>query len=84
VSSNPAPDIGKQIDGASSGELKVETGDEVHFMCDINNTLDVPLKFANEAIDGEMCILFGTYVGNASPCSGGAQRLKNDDPEARD
>ena len=83
VSTNPAPDVGKQGDGASSGELKVSQGDEVHFMCDINNTLDVPLKFANEAIDGEMCILFGTYVGDASPCSAGAKRLMDDDPDAR-
>jgi len=75
VSMNPTPDVNGKLDGASSGELKVTKGDEVHFMCDINNTLDVPLRFANEAIDGEMCILFGSYVGATSPCSTGAQRL---------
>ena len=75
VSMNPAPDIANKQDGASSGELSLAKGDELYFLCDINNTLDVPLKFANEAIDGEMCILFGSYLGEASPCSGGATRL---------
>ena len=75
VSSNPAPDVASKMDGASSGELNLAKGDELYFLCDINNTLDVPLKFANEAIDGEMCILFGSYLGEASPCSGGATRL---------
>jgi hypothetical protein len=75
VSSNPAPDVANKMDGASTGELTLTKGDELYFLCDINNTLDVPLKFANEAIDGEMCILFGSYLGEASPCSAGATRL---------
>jgi hypothetical protein len=81
VSSNPAANVKAKQDGASSGMLEVQAGDEVHFKCDINNTLDVPLKFANEAIDGEMCILFGTYVGDKSPCSAGAQRLPDGDED---
>jgi hypothetical protein len=75
ISTNPMANVDKHVDGASSGMLEVSEGDEVHFLCDINNTLDVPLKFANEAIDGEMCILFGSYIGEKSPCSGGAQRV---------
>jgi hypothetical protein len=75
VSMNPAPDVTNKTDGASTGELTLTKGDELYFLCDINNTLDTPLKFANEAIDGEMCILFGSYLGEASPCSGGATRL---------
>lgn len=78
ISTNPTANVEKQIDGASSGVLEVSEGDEVHFLCDINNTLDVPLKFANEAIDGEMCILFGSYIGEKSPCSGGAQRVTDE------
>jgi hypothetical protein len=79
VSTNPTSDVDKKTDGASSGELEVTKGDELHFLCDINNTLDVPLKFANEAIDGEMCILFGSYIGDMSPCSAGAKRIKDED-----
>ncbi|MET0389231.1 MAG: hypothetical protein ABW321_24880 [Polyangiales bacterium] len=75
VSTNPKPDVGTKTDGASSGMLEVTAGDKLHFLCDINNTLDVPLKFANEAIDGEMCIVFGTYIGDTAPCSGGAKRV---------
>jgi hypothetical protein len=81
VSTNPSPNVGSQVDGASSGVLEVAQGDQVYFLCDINNTLDAPLKFANEAIDGEMCILFGSYVGEKSPCSGGAKRLMVDGDE---
>jgi hypothetical protein len=77
VSTNPKPDMAQKRDGASSGELKLGQGDQLYFLCDINNTLDVPLKFANEAIDGEMCILFGSYVGSASPCSAGATRVRD-------
>jgi len=81
VSTNPMANVPKKIDGASSGMLEVKQGDEVYFLCDINNRLDVPLKFANEAIDGEMCIMFGSYIGEKSPCSGGAQRLMVDGDE---
>jgi hypothetical protein len=77
ISTNPAPNLPSKVDGASSGELNLTAGDQLWFTCDINNTLDVPLKFANEAIDGEMCILFGSYVGTASPCSGGAARVRD-------
>jgi hypothetical protein len=78
ISTNPTANVDKRIDGASSGVLEVTEGDELYFLCDINNTLDVPLRFANEAIDGEMCILFGSYIGEQSPCSGGAQRITDD------
>lgn len=74
VSSNPKPDVEKKIDGGSSGELKLAKGDKIHFVCDINNKLDVPLRFANETITGEMCIVFGSYSGE-QPCSGLAKRV---------
>lgn len=75
LSTNPMPDVDSRFDGASSGVLELTEGDELYFLCDINNTLDTPLRFANEAIDGEMCILFGTYIGEVSPCSAGAERI---------
>jgi hypothetical protein len=75
VSTNPTPDVPNKVDGASSGQLKLSAGDQLFFECDINNDLDVPLKFANETFTGEMCILFGSYVG-ANPCSGQATRVK--------
>jgi hypothetical protein len=77
--SNPMPIIDDHVDGASTGVLEVSKGDELYFLCDINNTLDTPLKFANEAIDGEMCILFGSYLGDTAPCSAGAKRVKDAD-----
>lgn len=74
VSTNPTPDVANKQDGASSGELELHAGDELYFECDINNDLDQPLKFANETFTGEMCILFGSYVG-AAPCAS-PQRIK--------
>jgi hypothetical protein len=75
VSTNPTPDVPNKIDGASSGMLELHAGDELDFECDINNDLDQPLKFANETFTGEMCIVFGSYVG-AAPCGGFAQRVQ--------
>lgn len=67
ISSNPQPDVDARLDGASSGLLRVEAGDELHFLCDIRNDSMQALRFADEAITGEMCILFGAYTG-ANPC----------------
>jgi hypothetical protein len=74
VSKNPAPDVAKKIDGASSGVLELAAGDSLHFECDIHNQQDTTLRFANELYTGEMCILFGSYTG-ANPCAGGATRV---------
>lgn len=68
VTMNPAPDVTNMIDGAASGELVLHAGDALHFECDVDNDSERALSFANEALTGEMCILFGSYTG-ASPCA---------------
>jgi hypothetical protein len=68
ISSNPQPNADSRSDGALSGLLEVEAGDELHFLCDIQNDSMQALRFADEAITGEMCILFGAYTG-ANPCA---------------
>jgi hypothetical protein len=73
ISSNPQPDVEQRVDGALSGLLMVEAGDALHFLCDIRNDSMQSLRFADEAITGEMCILFGAYAG-ANPC-GAVQRV---------
>jgi hypothetical protein len=71
LSMNPAPDVATRKDGASSGVLTVAPGDRIHFVCDITNDVpenienNVTLRFANEVITGEMCILFGSRTGDA-------------------
>lgn len=67
VSTNPTPNVGSRMDGAMSGMLELALGDTLSFECNINNTSDRALRFADEAITGEMCILFGGYIG-ANPC----------------
>jgi hypothetical protein len=83
------PPIGWQTrtDGAHSGILNLKAGDELHFNCHIEYTDERakeenspvtpsengPLRFANQAFEAEMCILFGSAVGsNGSPARQGA------------
>jgi len=73
---NPAIDAGTG-DGASSGLLSLEVGDRLHFSCHIEYT-DAraaavgapkrpseagPLHFSNELFGGEMCVAFGSALG---------------------
>lgn len=74
ISDNPVPDREVGIDGAFSGVLEVDAGDRIHFVCDVTNNNDVPLRFANEVQTGEMCILFGSRVGG--PACGRATRVE--------
>lgn len=67
ISMNPVPDLANHVDGASSGVLMLQAGDELHFQCNIDNDSDQALYFADEAITGEMCILFAAYLGQ-NPC----------------
>jgi hypothetical protein len=66
ISQNPVPDVDAKHDGGHSGLLELNTGDQVHFVCDITNAQPNPLRFANELLTGEMCIVFGTGVGDGS------------------
>ena len=76
IAHNPVPDADLRLDGAHSGQLVLQAGDELHFNCHIAFTDEraaaagAPspsevglLRFANEAFTGEMCILFGTTAG---------------------
>lgn len=63
ITTNPTPNLAARVDGAYSGVLELEPGDDLHFVCDITNRSEVPLRFANEVLTGEMCGLFGTRVG---------------------
>jgi hypothetical protein len=74
---NPKPDPANRLDAAYSGILELKTGDELHFNCHIEYTdarakeenspvtpsQNGPLRFANQAYNAEMCILFGGGVG---------------------
>jgi hypothetical protein len=63
ITMNPPIDPVNKVDGATSGILSVKRGDTVKIQCDVNNTTDTALRFANELYTGEMCILFGSTVG---------------------
>ena len=77
VVQNPPPDDATLTDGGHSGLLFMEPGDSLRWTCDVDNTLDTALHFANEAYTAEMCLLAGAYVSDtaglfAGGCSGGA------------
>ncbi len=76
VVDNPPLNPEARVDGATSGVLLLEEGDELHFNCHMEFTDEravaesapMPdeignLRFANEAYSGEMCILFGNNTG---------------------
>ena len=75
---NAVPDFAKRSDGAASGIVNLAVGDKLHFNCHIEYTdarakeenspvtpsQNGPLRFANEAYNAEMCILFGAAIGD--------------------
>jgi hypothetical protein len=62
--------VGGQADGAVSGDLILKRGDSLSWACDVTNTLDTPLRFANEAYKAEMCNVFGFVTpGTGQPWS---------------
>ncbi|MDD9943162.1 MAG: hypothetical protein OXU20_19125 [Myxococcales bacterium] len=74
VAVNPTPDHEKLIDGGHTGIVQMKAGDKLHFNCHMEYTAERaaevdspvqpstngPLRFANRAYKGEMCILFGS------------------------
>ncbi len=75
ISMNPKPDLAAKVDGATSGVLNVGPGDVIHFVCDVDNSMGTTLlRFANELMTGEMCILFGSRTG--SPLCGMGTRVQ--------
>jgi hypothetical protein len=83
MTKNPAPAPELKTDGASSGIRMLNAGEELHFNCHVEHTAErakaegpaaetafarnVPLRFANEAFNAEMCILFGSTAAVALP-----------------
>ena len=75
LTENPLPDVAAGRDGAISGVTILHPGDQINFHCHVDTTerkaqelhVAVPsknLKFTNQAIEGEMCVL---YVETAKP-----------------
>lgn len=72
VVQNPLPDEASRQDGGFSGLFYLEPGDTLQWACDVNNTTDLALRFANEAHTAEMCLLAGGYVGDTPGLMSGA------------
>jgi hypothetical protein len=66
VTTNTEPDANKKIPGAITGILNFEAGDSLDFQCEVWNDSDVVLRYRNEAITGEMCNIFGEFVGHGA------------------
>jgi hypothetical protein len=75
---NPTPAPDKRTDGATTGILMLNPGEKLHFNCHIEFTdqqaaaVNAPspnsigtLRFANQAFNAEMCILFGSTAATA-------------------
>lgn len=79
VNQNFTPDRVNKWPGGYSGILDVQPGDRFEWECEINNTTNGILRFANEAYTAEMCITFGSFVpssptGGGLSCIGGRMR----------
>ena len=65
---NPAPDIANKIEGGWNGILELAKGDKIEWSCDVVNEHDTPLRFTNQTLLGEMCIVDAEAVGsNCNP-----------------
>jgi hypothetical protein len=65
---NPAPDIPNGIEGGWNGILDLAKGDKLEWKCDVVNQHDTPLRFTDQTILGEMCIVDAEAVGsNCNP-----------------
>lgn len=62
VHTNPKPGVSPNSDGAHTGLLTLQSGDTISWECDVNNTTDQPLKFADLAYTAEMCNVFGFFA----------------------
>jgi hypothetical protein len=74
---NPTPNAATRTDGAASGIVMLEKGDQLHFNCHIDYTnaraatnpnapspeANGTLKFADETFKAEMCLLYGNTTG---------------------
>jgi hypothetical protein len=74
---NPVPNPAAHTDGAASGVIMLNPGDQLHFNCHIDYTdqraatnpnapspeANGPLRFANETFKAEMCLLYGNSTG---------------------
>jgi hypothetical protein len=70
VTKNPQTNPEQSVPGASSGPLVLEPGDAIEWECHVQNTLNEPLTFGNEAYNSEMCNIFGSATpGDGLPWS---------------
>jgi hypothetical protein len=61
---NPAPDIPNGVEGGWNGILDFLAGDKIEWSCDVVNTHDVTLRFTDQTLTGEMCIIDAEAVGS--------------------
>jgi hypothetical protein len=65
---NPTPDLANGVEGGWSGILDLLKGDQIEWSCDVTNNHDTALRFTDQTLLGEMCIVDAEAVN--SNCSG--------------
>jgi hypothetical protein len=71
VVTNPTIDDATKTGGGVSGDFTLLPGDKLKWTCEVDNTLDTALHFANQALTAEMCLLAGAYIGQKGVLTGG-------------
>jgi hypothetical protein len=68
IVTNTPPDAAAKVPGGHNGPLDLQAGDALAWECEVNNTTSGVLRFTNEAVSGEMCILVGDTIGPTVSC----------------
>ena len=64
------PGFSDSAPGAVSGPIEVHAGDSLEWSCHVvNNDVAGGLRFTNEVVNGEMCIMWGAAVGPLISCN---------------
>jgi hypothetical protein len=63
LTTNLPPDRAKLVPGGHSGVLEFAAGDTIRWECEVLNTSNSTLRYRNSVYEGEMCNMFGEFVG---------------------
>jgi hypothetical protein len=66
ITKNAKPDPEKLTPGAMTGILELVPGDRLDYQCEVWNDSENVLRYRNEVNTGEMCNIFGEFIGNGS------------------
>jgi hypothetical protein len=71
---NPALSPATRHDGAYSGSLAIQAGDQLRVECEVYNPSNSPMAFGGDLVTNEMCVLLMSSIGSSLLLPAQAQR----------